>query len=117
MLWPAKPIDFCRVAGDAEALHFGALHSGQLVAVASIFIDGQQARLRKFAALPAYQGRGIGSTLLRHILDTLHTHSITYFWCDARATATTFYERFGMQVEGPRFYKADVAYFKMSKLL
>lgn len=36
-----------------------------------------------------------------------------YFWCDARESACRFYQRFGLQTEGERFYKSDVAYFKM----
>lgn len=114
VLWPQRDAEFCSVPGDEEALHFGVFVESELVTVASVFIDGACARLRKFATLPAYQGRGLGSSLIAKILARLSVESIEVFWCDARETAVDFYQRFGMQPEGERFYKENIAYFKMS---
>jgi predicted GNAT family N-acyltransferase len=114
VLWPNKPIEFCQVKGDLEALHFGYFLNNQLVSVASVYLDKNSARLRKFATLQEVQGKGIGTRLLNHVLSTIKEESIDYFWCDARESAIEFYTRFGMHAEGDRFYKEDVAYFKMS---
>jgi len=101
------------VSGDEDALHFGATLDSKLVCVASIYLQGEQARLRKFATLQDYQNKGIGSEVLSFILATLKEKGITYFWCDARESALGFYEQFGLKAEGPVFYKADVSYYKM----
>lgn len=114
VLWPEKPPSFCQVPDDENADHYGVFINGLLVSVASVYIDGKSARLRKFATLPEHQGKGIGSRLLQHILDQLHKQDVEHFWCDARAGATAFYQRFGMRTEGERFQKSGVDYFKMS---
>jgi ribosomal protein S18 acetylase RimI-like enzyme len=88
-----------------------------LVCVASIFIDGNQGRLRKFATLPDYQGQGIGSQVIEFVLNMLERQNIEVFWCDARESALDFYKRFGMVIEGDIFYKKGVAYKKASLVL
>lgn len=113
VLWPTKPSEYCRVKGDQEALHFGAYINDELVCVASVYIKSDKARLRKFATNAKYQGQGIGSKVLKHILNSLKGTDVSTFWCDARESALGFYQRFGMQAYGERFYKSDVAYFKM----
>lgn len=114
VLWPDKPMSFCLVEGDDFATHYGAFVDAQLVSVASVYIDGFQARLRKFATLPQYQGQGIGSRDIAHIMAELQRQSISYFWCDARTTAVGFYQRLGLSVEGAEFEKSGVFYYKMS---
>lgn len=114
VLWPDKPLSFCRVADDEDGIHYGAYVNNELVSVASVYVSHRQARLRKFATYSCHQGKGIGSSVLNHIIADLHNKNIAYFWCDARETAIAFYRRFGMEVESERFYKSNVAYVKMS---
>ncbi|GEA58889.1 GNAT family N-acetyltransferase [Vibrio comitans] len=114
VLWPAKPIEFCQVKEDNSGIHFGAFENDSLVCVASVFITGTRARLRKFATLHEHQGNGIGTQVIEHIIEYLKRHGVTYFWCDARESAQDFYARFGMQKQGERFFKSDEPYFKMS---
>ncbi|WP_394223157.1 GNAT family N-acetyltransferase [Alteromonas gracilis] len=113
VLWPNKPPEFCHVDGDTDAIHFGAFTNGQLVCVASVYIKSDKARLRKFATKTDYQGQGIGSQMLKFIIHSLKNTVVKLFWCDARESALSFYQRFGMQPYGERFYKANVSYFKM----
>lgn len=117
VLWPNKPLEFCMVDGDENGIHFGAYFDGSIVSTASIYISSNEARLRKFATLASYQGQGIGTAILGYILKYLREKGITYFWCDARESAIGFYQRFGLDTEGERFYKSDVAYFRMSVIL
>ncbi|MBC7002195.1 GNAT family N-acetyltransferase [Photobacterium sp. BZF1] len=117
VLWPNESVEFCRVPDDADGLHYGVYHDGALVCVASVFVSGEKARLRKFATQPEYQGQGIGSSMIEHILKALKEKGVSLFWCDARETAGGFYRRFGMAPEGERFYKGDVPYFKMAMRL
>lgn len=117
VLWPSKPSEFCYLEGDESGIHFGAFKDGMLVCVASVYIDDKSARLRKYATDPLYQGRGIGSAVLKEVIAYLESDQVSYFWCDARESAMSFYQRFGMQAEGERFYKSDVAYYKMAMSL
>lgn len=114
VLWPDKPIEFCQVKGDDEALHYGAFIEKELVSVASIYIADKSARLRKFATLTNYQGKGIGSTLIRHILQDLNDRKMIRFWCDARESSVELFKKFGMGQYSVRFYKEDIPYFKMA---
>lgn len=115
VLWPDKPLSFCQVEGDDRAWHLGGFVDDQLVAVASIYCLGNEARLRKFATLPDYQGQGIGTAILTEVLAQLHTQAVAYFWCDARESAMDFYRRFGMAPEGERFFKGVIPYVRMSR--
>ena len=117
VLWPNKEIEFCKVSGDESAWHFGAFVGELLVCVASVYPNDKSARLRKFATLQEYQGQGIGTIVLSHILETLAHKGITIFWCDARESALGFYRRLGLKIEGNRFYKSEVPYYKMKVLL
>jgi ribosomal protein S18 acetylase RimI-like enzyme len=113
VLWPNKPTSFCMVDGDDKASHYGAFLDNALISVASIYIDGREARLRKFATLESFQGCGIGSKLIDHIVSQLKQADVETFWCDARTTAVGFYKRFGMEVQGAEFVKSGIAYYKM----
>ena len=117
VLWPEKPLDFCKVKGDEEALHFGVLHNDNLVCVASIYINKNSARLRKFATLVPFQGQGLGSSLLKHIFDILKKQEVTHFWCDARVESAGFYAKLGLKTKGAQFYKSELPYIIMEKSL
>jgi len=117
VLWPDKEPEFCHVDGDKDALHFGVFVGEKLVCVASVYLSSNKARLRKFATDIGYQNQGIGSLMLRHILQYLQNTPVAFFWCDARESALGFYQRFGMLECSERFYKADVAYLRMEVAL
>jgi predicted GNAT family N-acyltransferase len=114
VLWPNKPLLFCKVDGDETAMHYGVYLNEKLVCVASIYMESRVARLRKFATLIELQGQGIGSKLITHILNELKEDSAEYFWCDARKTAVNFYQKFGMERQGAEFNKSGELYFKMA---
>jgi GNAT superfamily N-acetyltransferase len=113
VLWPNEAPEFCIVEGDSEASHFAVLIDTQIVCVASIYIDGDSARLRKFATLNKFQGKGIGSFMLNHLIKKLKQQGMRSLWFDARESAVAFYNRLGFTMIGKRFYKNGIAYYKM----
>jgi predicted GNAT family N-acyltransferase len=113
VLWPNKSPSFCKISGDESAHHYGAYVDGILVSVASIYFESRVARLRKFATLPAYQGKGIGSQIISYILNELKEAEIDSLWCDARKSAASFYQKFGLEKQGQEFDKSGVSYYKM----
>lgn len=112
VLWPDQPRDFSRVEGDDTALHLGAHmtdHPENLLCVASLYATATGARLRKFATLPDFQGRGIGSQMLAKLI-THAARDHDRMWMGARLTAVPLYRRFGFGEFGPRFEKGGMAY-------
>ena len=110
-------MEFCHIDEDTDGLHFVDFVNEVLICVASVYFTLPKARLRKFATDPRYQNQGIGSTMLKHIIDTLKNAQIEYLWCDARESALNIYQRFDMHKCSERFYKAGVAYYKMEVAL
>ncbi len=118
VLWPDKPLAYVQLPDDEAGLHYGALVDGEVRAVISLFVgnDGV-ARFRKFATDPAWQGRGLGSALLRHVLAEARARGARTLWCDARQSTLAFYQRFGLAPEGDVFYKGDIPYVRLSRAL
>ncbi|KAK7682322.1 hypothetical protein QCA50_014526 [Cerrena zonata] len=133
VLWPDKPESHVRLPEDDWGYHFGAFisTSDAPVAVISLFkeplppiphteqregaVDSTNAaRFRKFACDPTYQGRGVGTTLLRYVFDAAQEQfGCNVIWCDARLATAGWYERRGMEKFGPVFYKSEVEYIRM----
>lgn len=118
VLWPEKPLAYVQLPDDAAGQHFGAFAEGALVAVISLFVgaDGV-ARFRKFATAPAWQGRGVGTALLHHVIAQARAQGASQLWCDARQNTLPFYQRFGLAAEGDVFYKGEVPYVRLSRAL
>jgi GNAT superfamily N-acetyltransferase len=117
VLWPDKPLDYVQLPGDPDGYHYGAFQDDRLVAVISLFVEGEEARFRKFATDPAYQRQGIGSALLHYVLAEARRLGATHIWCDARQDSAAFYARFGLLPEGPEFFKGPIAYVRMGREL
>ena len=101
--------------GDGPKLLQEALMwKAELVSVVSLFVEGEEARFRKFATEPGEQGRGIGSALLRHIMKEAAGRGARRLWCDARQEKAGFYQKFGFSLDGSPFYKGPIPYVRMS---
>lgn len=71
-------------------------------------------RFRKFACDREFQGKGIGTQLLVHVLSMARTElNAGTVWCDARATARGWYMKRGLVSFGPAFYKGPEEYIRM----
>lgn len=117
VLWPDKPLDYVMVDDDAAGHHFGAFNNEELIAVISLFVNGQESRFRKFAAHPDHQRKGVGTLLLNHVIAEARRLGATVLWCDARLDAADFYRRFGMTAVSDVFYKGPIPYAKFSLTL
>lgn len=112
VLWPDKPFDYVKIDNDAEGQHYGAFQNDDLVAVISLFVNGDEARFRKFATRPDWQRQGIGTQLMHLVIAEARRLGATTLWCDARLDAADFYRRFGMEPVGEGFYKGTIPYNK-----
>jgi GNAT superfamily N-acetyltransferase len=116
VMWPDKPFDYVKLAEDAHGRHFGVYEHDRLVSVISLFIEGNEAQFRKFATQADMQGKGYGTTLLRHLVAEAGALPICRLWCNARTSKVAFYERAGFQKTGKGFNKEGMDYVVMERL-
>jgi N-acetylglutamate synthase-like GNAT family acetyltransferase len=118
VLWPDEILDYVRIDNDNEGNHYGLYIDEVLVSVISVFIEGEQARFRKFATLNDYQNKGYGSILFQHMLNETFKYGVNRIWCDARLDATSFYSKFNFNsFSGDIFYKGTIPYIVMEKFI
>ena len=109
VLWQHKSFDDCGIDMDdqAGAFHLGAFKSDELICVASFFKQSQakfseqhQYRLRAMATLSTAQNTGAARALLKTAFQILKVKDQDLLWCDARISATGFYEKLGFEKLG-----------------
>ncbi|KAJ7776839.1 hypothetical protein DFH07DRAFT_901522 [Mycena maculata] len=136
VLWPDAPVSHVLLPEDAVGWHYGAFINSDPdpIAVISLFAEAcpidnaldhnhrndhnggekKAFRFRKFACDPAYQGQGIGTKLLLHIISLVGSDlGGTILWCDAREATKAWYERRGLEPFGDVFSKGPVKYIRM----
>ncbi|WP_299295874.1 GNAT family N-acetyltransferase [uncultured Tateyamaria sp.] len=116
-LWPERPLSHVRVPGDDTALHLGVRHTDELVGVASFFVDGSAAQLRKLAVDARHRGQGLGAALVLQGAAQMRDKNLGTLWCDARVTALPFYQNLGFDVVPGIFFKSGLPYQKATLAL
>ena len=61
------------------------------------------------------QGRGYGTKLLQYVMEWAKKKGMKSIWCNARTSATSLYEKFGMKQSGPGWEKKGIGFIKMEK--
>lgn len=117
VMYPAENLDFVRLDDDATGLHWGLYKNEDLVSVISVFHRGNEIQFRKFATLPAEQGKGYGTRLLQFVMDWAVENKKRSIWCNARTSATSLYRKFGMNLTSQRWHKYGIEFVKMEKQL
>lgn len=96
---------------DAISLHMLALNSdGQAVGTARLLPD---CRIGRMAVLNEWRGKGIGSAMMRRILEEINHRKMPQAMLNAQTSAIQFYEKFGFQVSGNEFMEAGIPHVKM----
>ncbi len=118
VMWPNKPWDYIKIDGDESALHFGIEDNGVLCSVVSLFVENNQAQIRKLATLTSYQNKSYASRLIKHCIEYTKELELKHVWLNARADKITFYKRFGFESTDSTFEKGGITYVVMNlKLL
>ncbi len=105
---------------DATATHFLVTHThdavahevlaDDLIATARLKPDGQIGRM---AVLAEYRNQGIGSQLLRFVLQTASRQNHKNIYLHAQTSAIPFYEKQGFETQDEIFYEADIPHRNM----
>ena len=77
------------------------------------FHDTKQYRLRGMATIEECRGQGMGAHLLEYSFEILKQKNVQLLWCNAREKAFSFYEKLGLQYEGPIFNIDDIGPHKV----
>lgn len=117
VMYPQESISFVQLDDDERGLHWGLYDGGELVSVISLFERDGSVQFRKFATRTSHQGKGYGTTLLKHVMDWARSNKKQRIWCNARLTATGIYKKFGMQAVGKTWQKWGFDFIKMEKQL
>jgi GNAT superfamily N-acetyltransferase len=138
VLRPGRPVEECVFPGDEDeaTLHVGALRDGEVVAIASLYLEprpvdaaggaeraadhdaGTVWRLRGMATDPSLRRMGAGAAALEACEQHARERGGTLLWCNARVEAIAFYEANGWSVLGDEFDIPTVGpHFVMEKRL
>lgn len=102
VLRPGKPIESCYFENDniESTQHLGAFFENELVGIISLFRNKHhlfeahnQIQLRGMAIEPHCQKKDIGQKLLIEAIELTDTDDL--IWCNARISASTFYQKNG----------------------
>ncbi|MDZ7900954.1 MAG: GNAT family N-acetyltransferase [Arcicella sp.] len=115
VMWANKPFEGVKLLNDDSGLHFGLFRDNVLLSVVSLFIENDTAQFRKFATEIEEQGRGYGAKLLEHIIQESIKLNVESFWCNARTSASGFYEKFGLAIVSDTWVKDGIEYVKMER--
>lgn len=108
-----EPMAVCYFQADHDSatLHMGYFSpADELVCILTIQLeamesyDGLGYRLRGMATHPGWQGKGIGSILLKAAINHLDLETkADYLWCNARRVAYGFYQHLGFEALSEEF--------------
>jgi len=96
---------------DKDANHILALMDGNPVGTARWRRTEEGVKLERFAVLKEYRKSGVGNALVKHLLSELCDSNNIYL--NAQESVIKFYEKYGFQVAGPRFFEASIPHKKM----
>lgn len=113
VMWPDKPVEFVKLSDDFEGMHYGLFDDNTLTSVISCFERNGEVQFRKFATLVERQGKGLGTHLLKYIIEDAKSKGLKRIWCNARADKKHFYEKFGLRETARRFVKENVEFVIM----
>jgi predicted GNAT family N-acyltransferase len=97
---------------DEEAIHYILFLEDVPVATARRRDAGKGIKLERFAMLSQHRNKGLGSVLLKFVLDDLRGNSGPVY-LHSQLKAVSYYRRAGFVEEGPHFDEADIEHVKM----
>ncbi|WP_276504999.1 GNAT family N-acetyltransferase [Terrimonas pollutisoli] len=117
VMYPKETLEFVKLEDDALGIHLGLYQDDRLLSVISLFERDRVVQFRKFATITNEQGKGHGTKLLQYVMDWAIENEKKTIWCNARLSATSLYEKFGMQQTGKSWEKYGIEFIKMQKQL
>jgi predicted GNAT family N-acyltransferase len=96
---------------DASCRHAVALSAtGEAIGTARLLPEG---RIGRMAVRRPWRGRGVGSALMRSLLDEARRAGMTSLTLHAQTHAADFYRRLGFSARGGEFDEAGIPHVEM----
>lgn len=99
---------------DELSRHVIAEAQGAAIGTGRLLPDGHIGRM---AVLPGWRGCGVGSALLRALLDMARAAGHERAMLNAQVRAVAFYRRFGFEPAGEEFLEAGIPHIAMFRWL
>ncbi len=98
---------------DRYALHIVCKDGGDCIGCARLLTEGTSAHIGRLAVKKSYRGKGVGSAIMRYIIDYCKRDGYEYIWLNSQLHATAFYQNLGFVKEGNTFFEAGIEHIKM----
>ena len=106
------------VRGEENQLHLVVLDGrGTLIGCVLVAFFEKTARIRQMAIEEPYQGRGIGTELMKRLEQALRERNVFKATLHARMTARGFYEKLGYSAVSGTFTEVTIPHVAMEKVL
>jgi predicted GNAT family N-acyltransferase len=105
-------------AFEEESFHYLATIAGTPCGAARWRFTTNGVKLERFAVLEKYRGNGVGSALVRTVLDDINENPDTQdklLYLHAQLGAVKLYSNFGFRKEGQMFQECEIDHYKMVK--
>ena len=103
---------------EGECNHFLALFNNQPCGAARWRITSSGVKLERFAVLEAFRKKGIGSALVKAVLEDISSAPDTHgkqLYLHSQISAMPLYQKFGFVKEGEIFQECDIDHYTMKK--
>ncbi|MDR9404899.1 MAG: GNAT family N-acetyltransferase, partial [Halothece sp. Uz-M2-17] len=102
---------------ENSSTHYLATEGEKALATARWrLIDNQTAKIERVAVLKEARGQGVGTELMRYLLQDIHSHSnVETIKLGSQNSAIPFYEKLGFQVIGEEYLDACLPHQLMVK--
>lgn len=115
VMYPEFSLEQVKLKDDAQGQHFGLFVGEELTVVVSVFIDNSKLQFRKLATKTEQQSKGYGKQMMQFILELTSAENLKMIWCNARLTASPFYQQFGFEVYGETWQQDGHTFVIMQK--
>lgn len=98
---------------DMECEHFLGYYGIDPAGTARMRITEQGVKLERFAVLPEFRRKKVGSEILKRLIEEARLHKPEKIYLHAQTEVKRFYEKHGFVSEGEEFIEADIPHIKM----
>ena len=101
---------------EDECQHFLALSDDVACGAARWRFTADGVKLERFAVLASYRGKGIGSTLVKAVLEDIYNHPDAagkLLYLNSQISAMKLYSKFNFIKVGEKFQECDIDHYKM----
>jgi len=112
------PLSEQDIRDDDKQVHIVALNdTGDVVGCVLVLFIGDSARIRQMAVAGQFQGKGIGTELLRRAEESIVDHNMHTAILHARVSVRCFYEQRGYIATSGFFTEVTIPHIEMKKEL